>query len=102
MRCWIEETLSLAPALVFWRIGDAAEAKHVQVVVGKGSPLKIVSVQSSNPRLPATLRAASEGGAPSIAVQPASTARQETAQISVVTDYPPDAPKTYILHARIK
>ncbi|MGB8169904.1 MAG: DUF1573 domain-containing protein, partial [Chthoniobacteraceae bacterium] len=37
LRCWIEETLTIAPELVFWRVGDEPAAKAVDLNVASGS-----------------------------------------------------------------
>ena len=48
---------------------------------------------------PVTIKA---GEQYAVAVQPADTVQKESAEISMLTDFPADAPRTYILHARVK
>ena len=102
LRCWIEETLTIAPALVFWRIGDEPAAKAVDIKVADGRNVAITSIRSSNPRLKATLRTIEAGKHFAIEVQPADTTQREIAQLAVQTDFPPDAPRSYTIHARVK
>jgi hypothetical protein len=42
------------------------------------------------------------GEAYALVVQPADTAQKESAELIVQTDFPPDAPRSYTVHARIK
>lgn len=102
LRCWIEETLTIAPSLVFWRIGDEPAAKAVDVRVATGRDVAITSIHSSNPRLKATLRTLEAGKHYAIEVQPADTNQREIGQLAVQTDFPPDAPRSYTIHARVK
>ena len=102
LRCWIEEALTIAPALVFWRIGDEPAAKAVDINVATGRSVAITSIRSSNPRLKATLRTIEAGKHYAIEVQPADTTQREIGQLAVQTDFPPDAPRSYTIHARVK
>ena len=102
LRVNIWEPVTLTPALVWWRVGDAAEAKTVQVAIAPGSAARVRSVASSSPRIAARLQSAKTGEPFTIAVTPSDTSAKETAQITVQTDFPADAPRAYTIHARIK
>ena len=102
LRVDIREALTVTPALVYWKTGEPVAAKTVQLAADTGQPVRIKSVTSSNPRLPATLETIKPGAAYTVSVKPADTAQKESAEISVQSDFPPDAPRTYIIHARIK
>jgi hypothetical protein len=94
--------VTLAPALVFWRTGEAAAAKSVQFTAEAAHPVHIKSVTSSSPRLTAKLETTKAGEQYAISVTPVDTAQKESAEISVQTDFPADAPRAYTIHARIK
>ena len=96
LRVNITQPVTLTPALVWWRVGDAPEAKPVQVVLAPG--VRVKGVASSSPRIVAKLQPATN----TVVVTPADTAAKETAQITVQTDFPADAPRAYTIHARIK
>jgi hypothetical protein len=98
----IHEALTVAPALVFWKVGQPAEPRTVQLTAEAGSSVRVKSVTSSNPRLTATLQTVKPGEQYVISVKPADTAQKEAAQLTVQTDFPPDAPRAYTIHARIK
>ena len=102
LRVNIHDPLTVAPELVFWKRDEPAEPKTVQLTVDAGQPVRIKSVVSSNPRLPAKLVTIKPGEQYAVSVTPADTAQKESAEISVLTDFPADAPRTYILHARVK
>jgi hypothetical protein len=98
----IRDPVTLAPALVFWKTGEPVAAKSVQFNADPAQPVRIKSVTSSNPRVSAKLDTIKAGEQYAISVTPADTAQKESAEISVQTDFPPDAPRAYIIHARIK
>ena len=102
LRVNIHDPLTIAPALVFWKRGEPGEAKTVQLTADAGQHVRIKTVMSSNPRLPAKLETIKAGEQYVVSVTPADTTQKESAEISVLTDFPADAPRTYILHARVK
>ena len=102
LRVNIHDPLTIAPALVFWKRGEPAEPKTVQLTADETQHVRIKSVASSNPRLPAKLVTIKPGEQYAVAVTPADTAQKESAEISVLTDFPADAPRTYLIQARIK
>ena len=102
LQVWIHEPLTIAPALVLWKTGDANAAKAVQVTSEEGTPVRVKGVTSSNPRLAAKLETIKAGERYAISVTPADTTRKESAEITVETDFPADAPRSYTIHARIK
>ncbi len=101
LRVFVHEPFELKPALVYWRSGDAGEAKSVQVLA-TGYPVKVKSVSTSNPRFTTTLETVKQGEEYTVSVKPADTAQKEAAEISVLTDYPPENPRVYTIHARVK
>lgn len=98
----IREALTITPALVFWKVGQPAEPRNVELTAESGTPVRIKSVTSSNPRLAARLQTVEPGARYVVAVTPEDTAQKEAAQLTVQTDFPPDAPRAYVIHARIK
>jgi hypothetical protein len=98
----IHEPLTVAPALVFWKTGEAGNAKTVQLTSEEGVPVRIKSVTSSNPRIAAKLDTIKAGERYEVAVTPADTTQKEAAEITVETDFPADQPRSYTIHARIK
>jgi hypothetical protein len=101
LRVWVQEPLTLKPALVFWKVGDAAEVKEVRLTAA-AAPIRVTSVTSSNPQVTASVKTLQEGKDYIVAIRPISTTQKETAELTVETDHPADAPRLYRIHARIK
>ena len=102
LRVNIHEAVTISPALVYWRRGEAATAKEVHVTAESTQPMHVKSVTSSNPRVAAALATVKPGGQYAVSVTPVDTAQKESAEISVVTEFPGDSPRTYTIHARVK
>jgi hypothetical protein len=98
----IHDPVTIAPALVYWKTGEASAAKTVQVDAEAGQPVHVKSVTSSNPRVTATLQTVKPGAQYVVSVAPADTTQKESAEISVQTDFPADDPQIYTIHARVK
>jgi uncharacterized protein DUF1573 len=101
IRVFVHEPFEVKPALVYWRLGAAADVKTVQLLAN-GYPVHVKSVTSSNSRLTATLETRKAGEEYLISIKPAGTDLKESAEINVLTDFPADSPRTYTIHARIK
>ena len=102
LQVWIEEPMTITPALVFWKTGEAGAAKSVQMTTSPGTPVRVKSIASSNPRIAAKLETIKAGEQYAVSVTPADTSKKESAEITVETDYPADQPRSYTIHARIK
>ncbi len=98
----IHDPLTFAPALVWWRRGEAAAAKSVAVNAAPGERVAITGVSSNSPGFTARLLTAQAGQKYEVVVTPADTAAKGTAEIKVQTDFPADAPRAYTIHARVK
>lgn len=102
LRVNIADPLKVQPALVWWRVGATAEPKVVQLTAEAARPVRVKSVTSTNPRISAKLHTDAAGQRYSLTVQPQDTASKEVAEIRVQTDFPPDAPRSYLIYARVK
>jgi hypothetical protein len=102
LRVYIHEPLTLTPALVYWRTGDAPEAKAVKLTTADGQKVAVKSVTSSDKRVSATVSAVKPGEEYLVNVKPADTSAKLAAELTVATDFPPDAPRSYRIFARIK
>ena len=102
LRVTIHDPLKLETSLVFWRCGDGGEAKAVQITATASEPVQIKRVISSNPRIEVKLETVKVGEHYVVTVRPTDTSRKESAEIFLIADVPEDAPRTYILHARVK
>jgi Protein of unknown function (DUF1573) len=98
----ILEPLTVRPGLLLWRVGESPTAKTVQLTAAKGIPLKIRSVTSSSPRVTAELDPRTNGSDFNVTVAPVDTAEKLSTIVTIQTEYPPDAPKSYPVHVRVK
>ena len=96
------EPVSMLPSFVWWRVGEAAEPKKVDLSLAQGGKVKITAVASSNPRITATLATVKPGEKYTVSIRPADTAQMEAAEVFVQTDFPPEGPKAYTIHVRVK
>jgi len=99
---YINEPLAFSKSLLWWRAGQPAAPQEVVLTPAAGMPVRVLGVTCSNPRFAVRLEAGNEGAGYRIVVQPADTAQRDSAELTVQTDYPPAAPRSYTLHARIK
>lgn len=102
LRTYIHEPLTITPALVYWKVGDATEAKSVKLTTADGQRVTVKSVTSSDPRVTASIQPVRPGEEYLVNVKPTDTAGKVAAELSVATDFPPDAPRSYRIFARIK
>ncbi len=102
LRVNIADAVKLEPELVWWRVGAAAEAKSVRFAVEPGRQVRVRAITSSNPKIAAKLVTLAAGSSYAISIRPTDTTRKESAEITVETDFPADAPRRYVIYARIK
>ena len=102
LRVLIHDPLTIEPALVWWKRGDAAAAKTIQLTAEAGQPVRIKRIIASNPRLAAKLETIKAGERYTVSVTPTDTAQKESGEVFVLTDFPADSPRTYILQVRVK
>jgi hypothetical protein len=98
----IRDPVAIEPAFVYWRTGEAAAAKTVQVSATPGQPVHVTGVSSSNPRVTAALETVKPGAKYIVSATPADTSKKEAAEITIQTDFPPDSPKAYKFRAMVK
>jgi len=98
----LDEPVALSQSLVWWRVGETAEAKNIEIAVAKQPAIKITAAASTNPRIVAILSTVKDGEKYVVSVKPADTAQPENGEIFVQTDYPPEGPKAYTIHVRVK
>ena len=102
-RCHIlADPLVLTPAFVSWRVGEAAQGKKIDLAIAKTAKMRVTSVASTNPRITAKLATVEDGKQYAVEIAPADTSRPESAEIFVQTDFPPEGPKAYTVHVRVK
>ena len=102
LRVQIADPMKVEPALVWWRVGAVAEPKVVQLTADPARPVRVKGVTSTNPRIAVKLDTTAAGQRYGLTIVPQDTASKEVAEIRVQTDFPPDAPRSYHIYARVK
>jgi hypothetical protein len=100
--CRIEDYLTVKPTLVFWRTGEPATPKSIELSANSSYKITVTGVKSSNPRITATVETAEAGRKYIVDVVPADTTQKESAQLTIQTDFPRDSPKRFTAYARVK
>lgn len=102
MQVAIMEILQIKPSFVFWKIGEAPAPKTISLKVQNDLPVKAVTVVSDNPGIVARVETVIPEKEFRIVVTPKQTQAATGATLAIQTDFPPDAPKTYVAQVRIK
>ena len=69
----LDDVLSLSQSLVFWKVGDAGDAKQVDLTIGQAGKVNITAVASTNPRIAATLATVKAGEKYAVNIRPTDT-----------------------------
>jgi hypothetical protein len=101
MKTNIPQFMELQPNFVFWNAGEEAKPKTVIAKVGKDVPIKNLDVSSMNPQFQAKASKGSGPGEFKIDIQPKETSTSSFTTVSVKTDFPKEAPKTFYITARV-
>jgi hypothetical protein len=102
LRCWIHEPLTISPMLVYWKVGDDPQTRSVTLTAAKGEQVHVKGVKASSPRFSASVQTVKDGDSYTVSVTPSKTTEKDSAEVTVDTDYPPSAPRSYRFFARIK
>lgn len=101
LKAVLPEGLILAPAFVYWKVGEKPVARTIMVTAGKGFSAKNIEVQTSNPQFGATVEPVKGGGAWKITVTPTQTERGGSGVITVKTDFPKESPGVFYANASV-
>ena len=77
-------------------------AKDIKIGIPEGQKIKVRGVTSADKNFTAQLETIKAGESYVIHVKPSATAEKASTELSIETDYPPDAPKSYRAFVRIK
>ncbi len=102
LRGSIVEGASVSPVLVYWKVGAAPETKAIRLTAARGEALKVTGVKCSSPRLATSIEVVAPGTEYLVKVTPRDTGAAESAELTIDTDSPAGAPRSYRVFARIK
>lgn len=94
--------LEIKPVFGYWKKGHDLTPKTISVKAAPGVPVKIRSIGCSNPVFQAALRPGKDEELCEIEVRALHNGEEAKGELTILTDYPPDQPQTYLVHLRIK
>ena len=101
MKTNIASILEFAPNFVFWQAGEKPEPKTIIVKVGKDVPVKDLEVVSLNPQFQAKVEKGPGPGQFRLNINPTETKTSAFGTVTIKTDFPKEAPKTFYVTARV-
>ena len=100
LKAVLPEMLSVVPTFVYWTAGEDVKPKSIMVKAGKDFATKNVTVTSSNPEFLTKVEPAGDGQW-KINVEPKSTARAVATSLTIRSDFPKDAPRSFYANASV-
>ena len=101
LRTNIPTALEIRPTFVYWQQGEEPKLKKIFVKASKDFPAKNITVKSNNDLFTANVTAGSAPGEWNIEVAPKETTRAIGTSLTIQTDYPKDAPKSFYVNAQV-
>ena len=98
----LPELVKVSPRLVFWRTGDAPEAKTIEVTVEGKAPVRVKKVTSSDPSVKVALETVEEGRSYKVVVTPQQTAAPVSSLLSIETEVAPRVQQLFSAYAHVK
>lgn len=98
----IPEFMTVTPQLLYWQVGEAPEPKAVALHVETGVQLRITKIESIDPTFTTTLETIGEGRDYRLLVQPATTAGELMAAITIDALISGEVQKSFTVFPNIK
>jgi hypothetical protein len=98
----IPELIQIKPFFVFWRKGEALDAKKIELRVSDPGLIKPVSVEANNDLFGAVLDSTNDPSVFTVTITPRSTEVSGNSHFLVTTDYPAEKPRVVRLYAGIR
>jgi hypothetical protein len=101
LKAFIIQALEIKPMFVFWRGGDEPKPKTIEVKAAKEFPARNLTVKSSSPDFTANVQPGKSAGEWKIEVQPKETSHPSATALTIQTDFPKDAPRSFSVNAQV-
>ena len=101
LRAVIPTLLEVQPIFVFWKQDEEMKPKVITVKASKDSPVKKITVSSSDMDITAKVEPGAGAKEWKISVVPKEKAKLHNATLTITPDYPPNAPKLFYATARV-
>jgi Protein of unknown function (DUF1573) len=97
----ITQALEIKPTFVFWQAGEEPKPKKISIKAAKEFPAKNITVKSSNPSFESKVEQGGAAGEWTVEVTPKDTSRAAGTSLTIQTDYPKEAPKSFYVSAQV-
>ncbi len=101
LRAVIPTLLEVQPIFVFWKQDEEMKPKVITAKAPKDSPVKSITVTSSDPDITTKVEPGEGAKEWKISVVPKDKAKLHNATLTITPDYPPNAPKPFYATARV-
>jgi hypothetical protein len=101
LRAIIPTLLDVQPIFVFWKQDEEMKPKVITAKAPKDSPVKSITVTSSDPDITTKVEAGIGAKEWKISVLPKDKSKLHNATLTITPDYPPNAPKPFYATARV-
>jgi hypothetical protein len=98
----VQDMREVQPTFIYWKTDEPLTPKTISVKVANGFPVKKVEASSSESSVAVRVETVKAGSEYQLVVTPQGTPERLKAKLSIVTDYPADAPKTFTAFARVR
>lgn len=102
LRVLVKDLIELQPTFVYWKADEPLTPKTISVKVTNGFPVTKIDASSSESKVAVRVETIKAGSEYNLIVTPQETSERVKARLSIVPDYPADAPKTFIAFARVR
>jgi hypothetical protein len=102
METTIPQVLTVQPVFLIWHLGGVADPKSVSIKAGISDPVHILSARSNNENIAVEVETLADGREYRVNLYPLSTDEAIKARVTIETDYPAGAPRSYVIHAHIR
>ena len=94
--------VDIQPKSLIWKTGDKLEPKTMTVTMNDSSPVKILSITSSDPRFKQELKTVEEGKKYEVVITPTSTEKVGMASLRIETDSKTDTRPAHIVYLSVQ
>ena len=96
----IMQAMEIKPAFVYWTSGEAPKTKTISLKAAKEFPAKEITVKSNNGNFDAKI-APGKPGEWTLEITPKDTSRPTATSLTLQSDYPKEAPKSFYVNAQV-
>jgi len=101
LRVVVDDPVTVTPAFVYWKVGEPNAPKIVRVTT-RNPEISLKGLVSGNPDWSGEIETIKPREEFLVRIKPRDTSAKSGAEIKIVTDFPPDQPRSYVVHGRVK